>query len=80
MIVVESYAVAVTLCIVTMMCWGSWANTQKLTGKDWPFQLFYWDYAIGVVLLALLMALPRAARAPLDEVFSRISHRPTRVG
>ncbi|MEE4287109.1 MAG: GRP family sugar transporter, partial [Mariniphaga sp.] len=36
--------------------WGSWANTQKLAQKKWPFQLFYWDYAIGVLLLALLLA------------------------
>jgi glucose uptake protein len=54
--IVHSYAVAVALCVVTMLCWGSWANTQKLAGRSWPFQLFYWDYAIGVVLLALLLA------------------------
>jgi glucose uptake protein len=56
MIVVDSYPVAVTLCVATMLCWGSWANMQKLTGRDWSFQLFYWDYALGVVLLALLVA------------------------
>ena len=56
MITVESYSVAVTLCVVTMLCWGSWANTQKLSGRDWPFQLFYWDYAIGVLGVALLLA------------------------
>jgi glucose uptake protein len=39
-----------------MLCWGSWANTQKLASKEWRFQLFYWDYAIGVFLLAILMA------------------------
>jgi glucose uptake protein len=39
-----------------MLCWGSWANTQKLAGKEWPFQLFYWDYSIGVLLFALLFA------------------------
>ena len=44
------------MCIVTMLCWGSWANTQKLASKEWRFQLFYWDYAIGVVLLSLLLA------------------------
>src|ERR1700689_1399553 len=44
------------MCIVTMLCWGSWANTQKLAGKEWRFQLFYWDYAIGVYVLALLLA------------------------
>jgi glucose uptake protein len=39
-----------------MLCWGSWANTQKLASREWRFQLFYWDYAIGVFLLALLLA------------------------
>ncbi|HUL52359.1 MAG TPA: hypothetical protein VLT83_03005 [Opitutaceae bacterium] len=56
MIIVESYPVAVALCVITMLCWGSWANTQKLAGKEWRFQLFYWDYAIGVLLLALILA------------------------
>jgi glucose uptake protein len=56
MIIVESYAVAVALCVITMFCWGSWANTQKLASKEWRFQLFYWDYAIGVLLLALILA------------------------
>ena len=56
MLVVESYALAVALCVVTMLCWGSWANTQKLAGRDWRFQLFYWDYAIGVLLFSLLLA------------------------
>jgi glucose uptake protein len=56
MFIVESYPIAVTLCVVTMLCWGSWANTQKLATKEWRFQLFYWDYAIGVVLLALILA------------------------
>ena len=56
MFIVESYGVAVALCFVTMLCWGSWANTQKLASQEWRFQLFYWDYSIGVLLLALLLA------------------------
>lgn len=44
------------MCLITMLCWGSWANTQKLASKEWRFQLFYWDYAIGVLLLSLLLA------------------------
>lgn len=56
MTVVESYAVAVAMCVVTMLCWGSWANTQKLASKEWRFELFYWDYALGVLLLALVLA------------------------
>jgi glucose uptake protein len=39
-----------------MLCWGSWANTQKLASKEWSFELYYWDYSIGVLLLALLLA------------------------
>jgi len=39
-----------------MLCWGSWANTQKLASKKWAFQLFYWDYSLGVVLLSLFLA------------------------
>ena len=56
MVVVQSYTVAIVMCFVTMLCWGSWANTQKLASKEWRFQLFYWDYSIGVLLLALLLA------------------------
>jgi glucose uptake protein len=56
MVIIESYPVAVAMCVITMLCWGSWANTQKLTGRQWPFQLFYWDYAAGVFLLALVLA------------------------
>lgn len=51
----ESYGLAVVLCVITMLCWGSWANTQKLVNRDWPFPLFYWDYSLGILLLALGM-------------------------
>jgi glucose uptake protein len=55
--IVHDLSIAVLFCIVTMLGWGSWANTQKLAGKDkWPFELFYWDYAIGVFALSLLFA------------------------
>ncbi|HZF66221.1 MAG TPA: GRP family sugar transporter [Chitinophagaceae bacterium] len=56
MFIVTSYTTAVLFCIITMLCWGSWANTQKLAGKTWRFELFYWDYVIGIVLLSLLSA------------------------
>ena len=56
MVIVTSYAVAVLMCVITMLCWGSWANMQKLASKEWRFQLFYWDYCLGVLLLTLLMA------------------------
>lgn len=57
MFVVESYQLAVVMCLVTMLCWGSWANTQKLASKEWRFQLFYWDYSLGVLLVTVLIAL-----------------------
>ncbi|MBQ1751502.1 MAG: multidrug DMT transporter permease [Bacteroidales bacterium] len=56
MFIVNSYTLAVILCFVTMLCWGSWGNTQKLAAKSWRYELFYWDYVIGMVLFALLLA------------------------
>ena len=57
MLIVESYTVAVILLFITMICWGSWANTQKLATQAWPFQLFYWDYTLGIVLLSLVFGI-----------------------
>lgn len=57
MFVVHSYPLAVLLCVLTMLCWGSWANTRKLASKEWRFELFYWDYAVGVLLLTLALGL-----------------------
>lgn len=56
MYVVANYPLAVVFCVITMLCWGSWANTQKLAGKRWRFELFYWDYVLGVFLMSLLFA------------------------
>jgi glucose uptake protein len=55
MFIINSYTLAVFFCIITMLCWGSWVNTLKLTTKDWPFQLYYWDYSLGLVLTALVL-------------------------
>lgn len=56
MFIIQSYSAAVLFCIITMFCWGSWANTQKLAAKNWRFELFYWDYVTGILLLSLLFA------------------------
>jgi glucose uptake protein len=53
MFIVDNYSTAVVFCIVTMLCWGSWANTQKMASSTWRFELFYWDYVIGILLLSL---------------------------
>jgi len=56
MIIIESYGLAVFLIFIVMLAWGSWPNTMKLCPREWRFQLFYWDYAFGVLLFALGMA------------------------
>ncbi len=56
MIVITEYGLAVFVTILAMICWGSWPNTQKLTEKNWRFELFYWDKVIGIVVLSLLSA------------------------
>lgn len=58
MFTVGSSAMAILFCVITMVGWGSWANTQKLAGRErWPFELYYWDYAIGVLLLGIFFCL-----------------------
>ena len=56
MVLVQNYALAVFLCALAMICWGSWQNTQNLIGKSWRFEHFYWDFSLGIVFFALLMA------------------------
>lgn len=56
MFIVESYPLAIVFCVITMLCWGSWANTQKLAAGRWRYELFYWDYVIGIFLFSLLAA------------------------
>lgn len=56
MFIVDNYSVAVIFCLITMLCWGSWANTQKLVQNKWRFELFYWDYVLGIMLFSLIAA------------------------
>jgi len=56
----EAYGIALMLMLVSMLCWGSWANTQKLAA-GYSFQLFYWDYVIGIIAASLLWELRWAA-------------------
>ncbi len=57
MLIIESYTVAVVLLFITMLCWGSWANTQKMATQSWPSQLFYWDYTLGIVLVSFIFGI-----------------------
>lgn len=44
------------LMILSAACWGGWAITQKLTGPKWRFELFYFDFSLGTVLGAVVIA------------------------
>lgn len=55
MILPHTYIATLLVLFLSMLCWGSWANTQKMTGK-WRFELFYYDYAFGVLLTAVVCA------------------------
>lgn len=56
MFIVQDYTLAVLFCVVTMLCWGSWGNTQKLASKTWRYEFFYWDYVLGILIFSLLSA------------------------
>lgn len=63
-----SFAGALILTIVSVVCWGSWANSFKGT-KNYPFELFYWDYIFGVLICALLFALTLGSSGTAGEPF-----------
>lgn len=48
----HTYPVALLMMLVGMLCWGSWANTQKIH-KGWRFERFYWDYIWGILAWSL---------------------------
>ena len=52
-----SYPLAVVFCVLTMLCWGSWGNSQKLAGASWPYRFFYWDFVCGMLLFAAVFGL-----------------------
>jgi len=57
-----TFAIAMLMMIVSAICWGSWANTYKGV-KNYRFELFYWDYALGIFLISLILALTMGSRA-----------------
>ena len=70
MFIVETYTLAVVFCIITMLAWGSWANTQKLAGASWRFELFYWDYVFGIVLFSTVLALTAGSMGATGRAFA----------
>lgn len=85
MYIVPNYATAVAFTVITMLLWGSWTNTFKLTEKSWRFELYYWDYLIGIILFTFFFVftvgsfgnegrsfLPDLAQAKGSSVWSPI--------
>ena len=68
MFVPDAFPIALLMMIISMICWGSWANTYKLT-KGYRFELFYWDYAIGIFLISLVLALTLGSMGSTPEGF-----------
>jgi glucose uptake protein len=56
MVLIQNYPLAVFFFIISMICWGSWANMQKVAERNWRFELFYWDLSIGLLLFATIAA------------------------
>ncbi|MGD1097114.1 MAG: multidrug DMT transporter permease [Bryobacteraceae bacterium] len=75
MFTIESYALAVVACVVAMVCWGSWQNTRNLAervlGRPWRFELYYWDFISGLLLVALLCALTFGSMGSVGRSFPR---------
>jgi len=69
MLTIHSYPIAVVLCILTMICWGSWANTQKLAARSWRFELFYWDFVVGLLGTSLIAALTLGSTGQTGRTF-----------
>ncbi len=60
------------MCLaVAMLCWGSWANLQRMTGK-WRYELFYWDFSLGVFLVALLAAFTLGSMNSKELTFQEL--------
>ena len=69
MYIVDSFNVAILMCVVTMICWGSHANMLKMQSKGYSYSYYYWDQAIGYVLLPLLLALTLGSTGGQGESF-----------
>jgi glucose uptake protein len=59
----ETYAITLLFMIISMLCWGSWANAVKFT-PGYRFQLFYWDYVIGLILAASAWGISLGSLGP----------------
>ena len=56
MVLIQNYSLAIFAFVLCMICWGSWANTQKMA-KNYRFELYYWDLILGILATAMVAAL-----------------------
>jgi glucose uptake protein len=68
MFVPQAFATALLMTILSTICWGSFANTYKLT-KNYRFELYYWDYAAGIFLISLVLAFTMGSTPGGDHSF-----------
>ena len=70
----ETYGLALLFMILSMLCWGSWANSMKLC-PGYRFQLLYWDYVIGLIAGAVLWGLTLGSVGTVGRsFFADIAH------
>ena len=69
----ETYHAALALMILSMLCWGSWANTLKLCPR-YRFQLFYWDYAIGLTVATIVIGHTAGSFGSIGPRFQEAIH------
>ncbi len=67
MFIPQSYPAALGMMLISMLCWGSWANTQKID-REWRFELFYWDYIWGILACAVAFGLTLGRTNPVSPV------------
>jgi glucose uptake protein len=68
MIFPATQAATLALLVISLICWGSWANTLKLAGK-WRFELYYYDFAAGFVVLAVVAAFTAGSMNSAELTF-----------
>ena len=74
MFVPHTFIVALIMMVASAVCWGSWANTYKGV-KNYRFELFYWDYAVGIFLISLILAFTMGSTANDPSSFLNNVHR-----
>lgn len=70
MILIQEYTLSVFFFILAMICWGSWANSLKIAPSTWSFELFYWDFTVGLIFSALIFALTLGSFGPHGRSFT----------